>query len=159
MSAAPAESDSAPAAAKAPEEGGKPAASTDAVEQILEKIEFSARKNGEQRLYVRLKPETLGEVEIRLKLEAGRLTAKIVTDNIQVKELLDASLPQISRRLEAQQVTLTAFSVTVGQEQNPGRQAETWQQGYNVRQPVQEQQAAGDVPVAAEAAGRVNILA
>ncbi|NLM46507.1 MAG: flagellar hook-length control protein FliK [Firmicutes bacterium] len=158
--AARADSGSPPAAApEAPGESDRAGLYADILEQILEKIEFSVRKDGEQKLYVRLRPETLGEVEIRLKLESGRLTAKIVTDSYQVKELLDASLPQISRRLEAQQVTLAGFSVTVGQEQNPGRQAESWQTGHHWRQPVQEKQAAGDAMETIEQAGRVNLLA
>ncbi|NLN06531.1 MAG: hypothetical protein GX167_02805 [Firmicutes bacterium] len=147
------------AAAEAPKEGERPGLSTDVLEQVMEKMEFSIRKDGEQKLYVRLKPETLGEVEIRLKLEAGRLTARIVTDNYRVKELLDASLPQINRRLEAQQVTLASFNVTVGQEQNPGRQAESWQSVQFLGQPVEEKQVAGDAADTVAPAGRVNILA
>lgn len=87
------------------------------LEQVLEKMVFTKRADGEQALFLRLKPAVLGEVEIRLQMDDGRLTARIVTENTQVKEVLDVALWQLRQRLEAQQIHVAEISVTVGQEQ------------------------------------------
>lgn len=87
-------------------------------EQVLEKMVFSKEPDGNSTLFVRLKPATLGEVQISLRLEDGRLTARILTENLYVKEALDAALGQVKQRLEAQQLQVAELTVTVGGQQD-----------------------------------------
>ncbi|MBS3947245.1 MAG: flagellar hook-length control protein FliK [Dethiobacter sp.] len=93
-----------------------PLARHSVVEQVLEKMIFSRNESGEARVFIRLKPEALGEVEIRLQVEDGRLTGRIVAENVLVREILEASLGQLKQRLEAQQIQLLELTVSVGQE-------------------------------------------
>jgi len=83
------------------------------LEQVLEQMVFNKQLSGESSVTVRLKPSVLGEVEIRLSLEDGLLTGKIFTNNIQVKEVLEAALGQLRQRLEMQNIQLAELTVTV----------------------------------------------
>lgn len=109
-------------------------------EQVLEKMVFRRELEGDSTLSVRLKPAALGEVQINLRLEDGRLMARIMTENLFVKEALDAALGQVKQRLEAQQIQVAELTVTVGQQQD-FRQDRTsgpfWQQaeGKSKRSP------------------------
>jgi flagellar hook-length control protein FliK len=88
------------------------------VEQVLEKMVFSREISGEAKVFIRLKPAVLGEVEISLRMEDGRLTGRILTDSVSVKEALEAALVQLRQRLEAQQIQVAELTVGVGRE-NP----------------------------------------
>lgn len=90
------------------------------LEQVLEKMVFSRSESGEA-VFVRLKPPSLGEVQISLHLEEGRLTGRIVAENAMVRELLEASLSQLRQRLEAQQIHVAELTVSTGQEREWGR--------------------------------------
>ncbi|MCW3488743.1 flagellar hook-length control protein FliK [Dethiobacter alkaliphilus] len=88
------------------------------VEQVMEKMVLVREPEGESTLFVRLRPAVLGEVEVRLRMEEGRLVASILTENVQVKEALDGALSQLRQRLEAQQIHVAEMTVSVNQEQN-----------------------------------------
>jgi flagellar hook-length control protein FliK len=88
----------------------------DIVDQVLEKMVLTTEPDGDSTLFVRLRPAVLGEVEIRLRMENGQLTARIITENVHVKEALDAALGQVRQRLEAQQISVSEMTVSVGQE-------------------------------------------
>lgn len=107
-------------------------------EQVFAKILYADLPQGEKKLYVRLKPENLGQVEIRLRLNAKQqLIAHIQTDNPQVKQALEATWGQLRERLQAQQITVTEFTVTLGQEQNFAQQQNSWQKNpYFWQKPV-----------------------
>ncbi|MBT9173508.1 MAG: hypothetical protein DDT21_01909 [Syntrophomonadaceae bacterium] len=83
-------------------------------EQVLEKMVFRREPEGDSTLSVRLRPAALGEVQISLRLEEGRLVARIMTENLYVKDALDAALGQVKQRLEAQQIQVAELTVTVG---------------------------------------------
>lgn len=102
--------------------GRMAAARSNVVGQVLEKMVLGKSDNGDTTLFVRLKPAVLGEVQIRLQMEDGRLTARILTENIQVKEALDASLAQLRARLESQQIHVAEMTVSVG-DGTSGRQS------------------------------------
>jgi len=102
------------------------------LEQVLEKMIFSRTESGEVRVFIRLKPEALGEVEIRLQVEDGRLTGRIVAENVLVREILESSLGQIKQRLEAQQIQLLELTVSVGQEKGFQR-GRDWSDGAGAR--------------------------
>lgn len=88
------------------------------VEQVLEKMVFRKEPEGDSTLSLRLKPGALGEVQVSLRLEDGRLMARIMTENLYVKEVLDAALGQLKQRLEAQQIQVSELTVTVGSQQD-----------------------------------------
>jgi flagellar hook-length control protein FliK len=85
------------------------------LEQVLEKMVLNKDENGESRIFIRLKPAVLGDVEIRLRMVDGQLSGSILTQNAQVKEVLETALAQLRQRLEAQQIQVAELTVTVGQ--------------------------------------------
>ncbi len=88
------------------------------MDQVLEKMVVNKDVNGESKVFIRLKPAVLGEVEIRLRMENGQLSGSILAQNAQVKEVLETALAQLKHRLEAQQIQVAELTVTVGQEQD-----------------------------------------
>lgn len=94
------------------------AARAGVMEQVLERMVLSRQADGESTLTVRLKPAALGDVEIKLRMADGMLTARIVAESQHVKEALDAAMGQLRQRLEAQQIQVSDVTVTVAQEQD-----------------------------------------
>jgi flagellar hook-length control protein FliK len=91
-------------------------ARAEVVEQVVEKMVFSKDLTGESSVFIRLKPAVLGQVEIRLSLQDGQLTASIMTGSTQVKEALEGAMAQIRQRLESQQIHVAELTVFVGEE-------------------------------------------
>lgn len=103
------------------------------LEQVLEKMVVNKDENGESRIFIRLRPAVLGEVEIRLRMENGQLSGSILAQNSQVKEVLETAMAQLKQRLEAQQIQVAELTVTVGQErgfhQGRGFAGMPWEHG------------------------------
>jgi flagellar hook-length control protein FliK len=96
----------------------------------MEKVRFMSGKTT-QELHVSLKPEELGRISIRLVMEKGVMTGRIVVENSQVKELMESGLPQIKESLKSQNLDVSSFSVSVdlGQgslQQNQGFRGSRW---------------------------------
>lgn len=65
-------------------------------------------------LTIQLNPEFLGKVRLELKsTKDGTVTAKILTDNAQVKEKIQEIAPQIKNHLAEQGIVLNQFTVDV----------------------------------------------
>jgi flagellar hook-length control protein FliK len=75
--------------------------------------------NGELRLV--LKPETLGNVRIKLSMTSGRIEGQIIVENSNIKELFDAALPGIQAGLREEGFGSAALEVAVGHRQPGGR--------------------------------------
>jgi len=112
------------------------------MEQVFEKMVFSSDNSGDAKLFIRLKPATLGEVTITLRMEDGQLTGRIVAESALVGEMLDASLGQIKQRLEAQQIHLFELTVSVGQEKGFQR-GRDWSEGAGTSPGGQEKHVLG----------------
>ncbi|TWG30079.1 flagellar hook-length control protein FliK [Geobacillus sp. C56-T2] len=66
---------------------------------------------GAAQLVIRLHPEHLGTVTVKMTHEGGKLTAKLLVANDAVKELLHAHLPQLTQLLDASQITVEKWTV------------------------------------------------
>ncbi|WP_445613946.1 flagellar hook-length control protein FliK [Geobacillus sp. YF-1] len=66
---------------------------------------------GAAQLVIRLHPEHLGTVTVKMTHEDGKLTAKLLVANDAVKELLHAHLPQLTQLLDASQITVEKWTV------------------------------------------------
>lgn len=84
----------------------------DVINQVLEKVKLINGKDISE-LHINLKPETLGEVSIKLVMEKGAMTARILVENSQVKSLIDSSLPQIKENLKNQNINVASLNVSV----------------------------------------------
>lgn len=67
-------------------------------------------------LQVQLKPESLGRVDLKVSMENGALSARILVDNPGVKAALEANLPQLKQSLADQGIALQGMTVGYGGE-------------------------------------------
>lgn len=85
------------------------------VEPIITQIveEISLRANAvEQEVQIRLKPEHLGALNIKLSLDQGVVRAEFMAENPLVGDLIQAALPQL--RISLQQLGMNLGEVSVG---------------------------------------------
>lgn len=68
----------------------------DIYEQIDKHI-HSVIRNGQNRIEIQLEPETLGKVNLKLKLEDGKVSVNFNVDNNIVKEQLEQNLPLLKQ--------------------------------------------------------------
>ncbi len=73
---------------------------------------------------IRLKPEHLGDLRLRIMMEEGILKATFQAQSQQVKEILESNLSALKQSLKEQGIQVEKFVVTTG---NPGDYAQTGQ--------------------------------
>ena len=83
------------------------------VPEIVHQAGIILRDGGEGEIRLVLKPEHLGSVRIRLHLGESSLEGRIVVDNSNVKELLDANLEQLKSALRQEGFASANIDVTV----------------------------------------------
>jgi len=81
--------------------------------EIVRQAGIILRDGGEGEIRLVLKPEHLGSVRIRLQLGESSLEGRIVVDNSNVKELLDAHLEQLKSALRQEGYASANIDVTV----------------------------------------------
>lgn len=91
--------------------------SREIITQIVDKLAFLARP-GEQELRMKLQPEFLGEILIRMRRARGILSAEIITQNIAVKELLEGQMDILRQRFQQLDMNVEEFRILVNDEQN-----------------------------------------
>ncbi len=105
----------APAASRPPSAPGLsgPALRERLLPEIVRQAGIVLRDGGEGEIRLVLKPEHLGSVRIRLQLGESSLEGRIVVDNSNVKELLDANLEQLKSALRQEGWASANIDVTV----------------------------------------------
>lgn len=93
-----------------------PMSKDDVMNQIYDRVKFAVSK-GTPEIHVSLKPDELGQVAIKLVMDKGIMTARIVVENSQVKSLIESNLPEMKEQLKSQNLDVSEFSVSVGLEQ------------------------------------------
>ncbi len=80
------------------------------IDQVIKKstVEF---QNGKTKISLQLNPENLGKVEINLVSEKGTITAKIMAENNQVKDMLSKNLEALRQNLSQQGINLNKITV------------------------------------------------
>jgi len=87
--------------------------SNQVMEQIVRGIELNLKgEYGEIRL--QLKPDSLGEVEVRIASNNGIVSAEFIAESQRVKALIEAGLPQLKQQLIEQGLNVQELSVQVG---------------------------------------------
>lgn len=84
--------------------------------RIAGKVEVLAQSNKNE-IRMQLSPEALGNLFIKLSMEKGALTARVFTENYQVKELLESNLNQLKINLSEKGIAVSSLEVSVGQQQ------------------------------------------
>lgn len=86
---------------------------SDVIDQIVKKATMMLRANSSE-MRIELKPEFLGKMMIKIVVEDGLVTARFVTENQQVKNLLESNLMTLRQSLEAQGIRVERTEVNIG---------------------------------------------
>ncbi|WP_017437083.1 flagellar hook-length control protein FliK [Saccharococcus caldoxylosilyticus] len=78
---------------------------------VLQSGRFTRFQNGNAQLVIRLHPEHLGTLTVKMVREQGALTAKLIVSTDSAKALLDANLPQLYQILDTQHITVEKWNV------------------------------------------------
>lgn len=87
----------------------------DFMEQMIKKLDVMVKEN-QSEMKIILKPEFLGRMTIKLAVENDLVTARFMAENYQVKQLLEASLPQLRASLESNGIRLDRAEVNLLQQ-------------------------------------------
>ena len=83
---------------------------SDTMEQIFQRLDYLVRQGG-QELRLKLQPEFLGEVLIRMRRMRGVLSAEIITSHPAVKEMIEGQLDMLHRRFQQMNLDVERFDV------------------------------------------------
>ena len=90
------------------------------VEQVVKQVQLDATgEYGEIRL--QLKPEHLGELQVKIATNNGVVSALFVAESHTVKGLIEAGLPQLKEQLMQQGLNIQDVSVQVGGDPSSGQ--------------------------------------
>lgn len=84
-------------------------------QQIVESFKLDV-KQGVSQMQMRLYPEELGSLLLKLTLEEGLVTARFVTETVHVKEMIEENLPHLRESMIAEGIFWDKISVDVGQD-------------------------------------------
>jgi hypothetical protein len=93
--------------------------SREIMEQITSRMDYLARPGG-QELRLKLQPEFLGEVLIRVRRIKGILSAEIITQHLAVKELLEGQMETLRQRFQEVNLDVERLQVFVRDEGQHG---------------------------------------
>lgn len=89
--------------------------STDIINQVIKKADLIVQ-GSHQEMVMKLEPESLGKLNLKLVVENGLVTAKFVAESHQVKEVLESNFNQLKDALQDKGIAVQNFSVSVGQQ-------------------------------------------
>ena len=92
------------------------------LKQIIDKASVSVSQDKAE-MIINLKPDNLGKLSLKVATEKGIVTAQILAENQQVKQIIESNFNVLRDALEKQGITVQQFSVSVGQD--------SWNKGFN----------------------------
>ncbi|SFM32216.1 hook-length control protein FliK [Gracilibacillus orientalis] len=78
----------------------------DQFQQVMQKSNFMKLPNGANQLMIRLQPEHLGDITVKLTQINGEMTVKMIASTHGAKELLEGNLNQLRHMFSPQQVII-----------------------------------------------------
>jgi len=115
-------------------------------DQIL-KISEVVNDESVSEISIKLKPDTLGKLTIRLIMENGELTAKFIAENQKVKETIESNFTELKDALVQKGINIQNLSVSIG---NQGRWGYENQNLWNWKNNNKRNSYIGDVEVELE---------
>lgn len=85
----------------------------DIVKQIVDKMKLTL-DDYKQELEIKLKPDLLGKLILKMELKDGILNAKLLVDNYRTKELIESNIAQLKEQIKEIGVDIKTFEVYVG---------------------------------------------
>ncbi|MBI4526334.1 MAG: flagellar hook-length control protein FliK [Deltaproteobacteria bacterium] len=86
---------------------------TPVIGQLAGEIRTSVEKN-RQEAVLQLEPPEMGRVQIKIVIESDRVEARIMSDTLETRDLIQRHLPELRESLQAQSVSLGEVRVDVG---------------------------------------------
>ncbi|MDR1914594.1 MAG: flagellar hook-length control protein FliK [Clostridiales bacterium] len=96
-------------------ESARPINAPDVLKQIVDTFKTDI-KNNVSEMRIALKPETLGDLTMKIVSDNGRITAKFIAESQRVKQIMEADFNILKDTLAKQGLNVTQISVSVGQE-------------------------------------------
>jgi hypothetical protein len=96
------------------------------LEQWIQKAKMTL-DGAKSEMELELSPEHLGKLSMKLVTEEGKLTAKILTENPGVKQVLENNVSILKDSLEQVGVKVESFTVDVGSQNREDRKEKTFQ--------------------------------
>ena len=84
-------------------------------EQIIEKVNLNI-KNGKKEIKIKLKPEFLGRISMKISTDNQQIMVKVVAEHSHVKELIENNLNQLKTALNQHGLEVDKFDVTLAQD-------------------------------------------
>ena len=87
-----------------------------------------------------LHPEALGEVTVRVQVEEGKVTAKMDVQQVQVKNTIEANMPQLREALTSRGLTMESIEISTAQngladgtsKQHQNKQGKKYNNGFDL---------------------------
>lgn len=105
------------------------------VNQVVKKADIILRE-GHSEMIMKLEPESLGKLNLKIVVEKGLVTAKFIAESLQVKEVLESSFNQLKDALQEKGISVQNFSVSVGQQGGDASSNQSfsqWKQSIKVK--------------------------
>lgn len=95
------------------------------VNQVSEKLNGAVR-SGINEIRIQLRPESLGEVKLSIRMDGDIVIAKINVENQQVKQIIESNLQSLKDSLAEHNLQAGSFDVNVGDGWNRQQDAQQW---------------------------------
>ncbi|EZP78042.1 flagellar hook-length control protein [Parageobacillus genomosp. 1] len=106
---------------------------------VFQSGRFTRFQNGNAQLVIRLYPEHLGTLTVKMVREQGGLTAKLIVSTDSAKALLDANLPQLYQILDTQHIAVEKWNVWTEHHYTPRFYQGEQEQGQKQQQQRKEE--------------------
>lgn len=101
-------------------------------EQIVEKVKVDIDKTDEIR--IKLKPDFLGEISLKISAEKGVITAKAYVENYNVKQMMESNLDNLRDSMKELGINFDALDVSVGKDSSFDKNnSQTWNQEQRIK--------------------------
>jgi len=99
------------------------------VEQIVQHATLSLR-NGEQEFRIQLKPDFLGQMEVRVSVSDGTALVRMTAENAGTRQLIDANIGQLRQAFGTDHVRIEHVPTFVGSDASWSSLAQGGYQGF-----------------------------
>ena len=125
------------------QEEAKEISKNDILAQINNKMQ-AKNINGQQKITLQLTPESLGKITIELSKGKDGLQAKMLTDNAQVRDMLEKNIDGLKSTLANQGVTVNNVSVKVASASETVSEFDFGRESFNQEQAQQDFAGSGE---------------
>lgn len=86
--------------------------------EVLKNTSFVVKNDGNGEIRLVLKPESLGQIRIKISINNNHLDGRIIVENNTIREIVEENLKNLDQAFRDAGFATTSLGVSVGQEQN-----------------------------------------